>query len=358
MQPDVLVVEEMKSQDGIDQFLAQALDSTYSAGTFIDGPDTDNGIYLKDSLFTFISNTPISTALRNISEFKIYNNITLDTLIIFAVHLKASQGTDNEQKRLAEVNILRNVTDNLHVGTDYIVVGDFNIYYSSEPAFQRLLDTTSTGFFLDPINAVGNWHNNQSFSSIHTQCTRVDPFGGGSSGGLDDRFDMILVSPSIMQEGKIDYIDSTMVPYGNDGQHFNGNINDPPYNIITQEVANALYYASDHLPVMADFTFSPLVSVNNEKTIVYNYKLYQNYPNPFNPSTIIKFEVPEAQNVTLEVYNVLGQKIRTLFNGLAKAGINSVEFNSTGTNNLTSGIYIYTLRTKNSLISKKFILLK
>jgi hypothetical protein len=340
MRPDILVVEEITSQSGVDQFLSQILDTTYSAGTFINGPDTDCEIFFKHSLFTFVSNTPISTDLRNIYQFIVYHNQTNDTLRLYGVHLKASSGSSNEQQRLSEVNDLRNVTDALPAGTDYMVLGDFNIYYSTEPAFIKLLDTTSSGYFIDPINAVGYWHSNISFADIHSQSTRVNAIGGGSSGGLDDRFDMILAS---------------LKPYGNDGQHFNGNINDPPYTIIPQNVANALYYASDHLPIMADFTFTNPVNVNNDKNIVYNYRLEQNYPNPFNPVTTIRFQLPESEKVELKVYDMLGREVKTLYNKVAPAGIVNVDFNA---GDLASGIYIYRIKAGDFVSGKKLMLLK
>jgi len=210
--PDILVVQEILSINGVNNFLNNVLNyagSEYSAGTFIDGTDTDNAIFYKQALFSFISNTPIHTALRDINEFKLVYSSTNDTLRIYSVHLKASTGTQNEQQRLAEVNLLRQVTDNLTAESDFMVMGDFNIYTASEPAYQALLSQASPGYFLDPINSPGNWHNNASFASIHTQSPRVRQFGGGSSGGMDDRFDLILASQSVMNSGGVDYITNT-----------------------------------------------------------------------------------------------------------------------------------------------------
>ncbi len=353
--PDILVVEEITSQAGVDQFLTQVLDTTYSAGTFINGPDTDCGIFFKDSLFVFVSNTAIQTDLRNIYQFIVYYKATNDTLRLYGVHLKASSGSDNEQQRLSEVNDLRNVTDALPEGTNYMVLGDFNIYYSAEPAFLKLLDTTSSGYFVDPVNAVGYWHSNLSFAAIHSQSTRVNSIGGGSGGGLDDRFDMILVSPSIIEPGTIDYVNNSLVPYGNDGQHLNKNINDPPFTIITQEVANALYYASDHLPIIADFTFTNPVGTTNSENIVYGFKLEQNYPNPFNPVTTIRFQLPESEKVELKIYDMLGREVKTLYNKEAPAGIVDIDFNA---GNLSSGIYIYRIKAGDFISAKKLMLLK
>ena len=114
VQPDILVVQEMMSQSGVDGFLSKILNhvsSGYVAGTFINGFDTDNAIYYKSSLFTFLSNTPIDTELRDINEFKLQYNSTGDTIIIYSVHLKANNSSSDSLKRAAEVDSLRKRTN-------------------------------------------------------------------------------------------------------------------------------------------------------------------------------------------------------------------------------------------------------
>ena len=261
--PDILVCEEMTSQAGVDGFLNNVLlpnYAGYAAGLFINGPDTDCEIYYKSEFFTFISNTSIPTDLRNIYEFMMLENSSGDTLRIYAVHLKASSGTSNEQQRLAEVNVLRSVTDTLPAGSFYMVMGDFNIYGSAEPAYTALLNQATPGYFVDLFNLTGTW-NNASYAPYHTQSTRTRQFGGGANGGLDDRFDMILMSQSIIDAGGIDYVSDSYIPYGNDGQHYNDSINQPPNLAVGQEIADALHYSSDHLPVIAGFSFQSITPV-------------------------------------------------------------------------------------------------
>lgn len=257
--PDILVVQEITSLTNMNNFLTRVMNSfgeTYQKGYFINGPDTDNGIFFKPSKFSFISNTAIQTALRNINEFKLKSVATGDTIIIYSVHLKSDTGTVNEQKRLAEVDSLRKVTDKLHSKANFIVLGDFNIYNYTEPAYQKLLNQSTSGYFIDPVSITGNWwlYANRAH---HTQSTRIRNFGGGSTGGLDDRFDMILVSQEVMNSSGITFVPGTYVPYGNDGNHYNDSINRPPNNAVGQIIADALHYASDHLPVYATFLFEP-----------------------------------------------------------------------------------------------------
>jgi hypothetical protein len=88
------------------------------------------------------------------------------------------------------------------------------------------------------------------------------------------------------------------------------------------------------------------------------YSLSQNYPNPFNPTTTINFALPEASHVSLDIYNVLGQKVRTLVNEPLAANNYEVEWdgrNETGSE-VASGIYFYKLQTDNFVNTKKMIL--
>jgi hypothetical protein len=87
------------------------------------------------------------------------------------------------------------------------------------------------------------------------------------------------------------------------------------------------------------------------------YTLEQNYPNPFNPSTTIKFGLPKDSKVTLEVYNIIGEKVTTLINGEMQAGIHNYQF-SIDNYQLSSGIYIYKLTTEGFTSTKKFVLMK
>ncbi len=106
------------------------------------------------------------------------------------------------------------------------------------------------------------------------------------------------------------------------------------------------------------------VSVNDEgeaNNLPARFALAQNYPNPFNPSSTIKFALPVNAKVTLNIYNVLGQKVAELVNGKLTAGYHSVKWNAV---NFASGVYFYKLSAENSSgnnvfsASRKMILLK
>ena len=101
---------------------------------------------------------------------------------------------------------------------------------------------------------------------------------------------------------------------------------------------------------------SNVVKVENKKSeLPVAYGLMQNYPNPFNPTTTINYSLPKSQNVKIEIYDMLGRKVKTLVDGYTEAGYHSVYFNASG---LSSGIYIYRIIAGNFIQTKKMLLLK
>jgi len=123
--------------------------------------------------------------------------------------------------------------------------------------------------------------------------------------------------------------------------------------------------SKDDFETNHDKYFSDLVNAWNAGTLVSNirelggipseFKLEQNYPNPFNPSTTINFTLPQASNITLKVYNALGQEVATLVNGFKMAQSYQVEFDASA---MASGVYYYTLQAKGFNQTKKMILIK
>jgi hypothetical protein len=85
------------------------------------------------------------------------------------------------------------------------------------------------------------------------------------------------------------------------------------------------------------------------------YALNQNYPNPFNPSTTIEFSMPQVNFVTLEVYNMVGQKVATLVEGTRQAGVHTVTFDAS---TLSSGTYLYRMQAGDQMLMQKMSLIK
>jgi pimeloyl-ACP methyl ester carboxylesterase len=102
------------------------------------------------------------------------------------------------------------------------------------------------------------------------------------------------------------------------------------------------------------------INENKKKTIPTRSELKQNYPNPFNPNTTIEYDLPKTTNVILEIYNILGQRIRTLVNQIQAQGMYSIQWNGKTDEGLSvsSGLYLYRLQTGNFVETKKMIYLK
>jgi hypothetical protein len=83
--------------------------------------------------------------------------------------------------------------------------------------------------------------------------------------------------------------------------------------------------------------------------------LNQNYPNPFNPSTVISWQLPASGNVTLKIYDILGNEVAELINDMLEAGKHQISFYG---GNLSSGIYFYSLETGKQKLVKKMLLMK
>ncbi|MDR3609331.1 MAG: FlgD immunoglobulin-like domain containing protein, partial [Ignavibacteriaceae bacterium] len=110
-----------------------------------------------------------------------------------------------------------------------------------------------------------------------------------------------------------------------------------------------------------DLTISTVTGVNDKQVLnPTEFNLSQNYPNPFNPSTSISYNLPKASNVSVKIYDLLGNEVKTLVSANQNAGTHFTVWN--GDNNLgnkvVSGIYIYTLRSDAGFASKKMMLLK
>lgn len=103
------------------------------------------------------------------------------------------------------------------------------------------------------------------------------------------------------------------------------------------------------------FSFSNTAIVNNSKSDIDYSTLFQNYPNPFNPSTTIRYTVKDSGPVKIEVFNLLGQKIKCLVDEYQKTGVYNISFNAMG---LSSGVYIYRLNINGVSSSKNMIYLK
>jgi hypothetical protein len=103
-----------------------------------------------------------------------------------------------------------------------------------------------------------------------------------------------------------------------------------------------------------------VASADDGSLLPSEYALFQNYPNPFNPSTQISFDIPKSEFVTLRIYNLLGQDVKTLINQSMVPGRYTVEWNGNDilNNDVASGVYFYELRGESFISRKKMLLIR
>lgn len=339
---DVILVTELKSSTGATTLLNNALNvygvTYYQKAVYYTGDYSENLIYYNSEKLALYSQDVIYTALRDINEYVLYYKAddlgsTSDTIFFYfyMAHLKASQGYEND--RLAEVNQFLNHLNAIPNAENVFFCGDLNLYTSTEPAYQALIDNVTYPLY-DPLPA-GNWHASSAYSDIHTQSTRTADFGGGSTGGMDDRFDFILFTGDVNTgSNKVQYVDNSCIAFGNDGNHFNEALIDLPVNPnVPDSVIQALYYMSDHVPVVCDLTVQATVDTTHSDLVIteiyYNppesgtdslefIEIYNNGAEPVNLagytlSSAVTFTFPSA-NLNPGEYSVVAYKSSAMLN--------------------------------------------
>lgn len=204
---------------------------------------------------------------------------------MITAHLKSSNAVADRNTRATETQQVAAYLASLHDTVNFVMLGDFNLYKSSEAAYQNLINPADPLARLnDPANRPGNWDGTASFAAVHTQSPRMVQLSDeGASGGLDSRFDFLLVSDAIMNGWKgMKYVPNTYTVFGNDGLHFNKALTDTPaHPTLPATIIQALYSNSDHLPVYADFTLSPKVITPNAIAPLTSWKEKVTITNPF-----------------------------------------------------------------------------
>jgi len=135
-----------------------------------------------------------------------------------------------------------------------------------------------------------------------------------------------------------------------------GNSNSPKeYSYTDNDLfsgGSKFQYRLKQVDTDGSFEYSDVVEV---EVVPDQYELSQNYPNPFNPSTTIRFSLPKQTQLKINIYNMLGEQVATIAEGMYESGYHKVTFNAS---NLPSGTYIYRLESSNFVQVKKMILLK
>ncbi len=356
-EPDLFFIQELKSEQGFLDILADFNDwkDNYDGGTYVDqisNPSNSwrlqQNIIFNKNLFSLIEEEVIVTDYRDVNYYKLYfkdgQKGDSTFLHIYNTHLKSSTGVNNEQLRLGMAEFVIDHIRNLPQNSKIMVAGDFNVYSSSEPAYQHLLSENATNQLHDPINRP-DWANNViGHAEILTQSTRANSPGNGAGGGIDDRFDFVLISTAMKGNSNLSYIEESYQALGNNGTCYNQSLLDcATGNEVPFDILRSLQNMSDHIPVV--------LSLNNPfdiSSLVEEHKFEINlYPNP--AKDIINLSINSRLPDYIKINNSVGKTIKTLTPKTSEMSIHI--------SHLNPGIYFVTGVFKDHHISQKFIIL-
>ena len=265
------------------------------------------------------------------------------------------------------------------------IVQTFHLQVSTDSVFSNLVvdnsSLTSTNFLLSTVNnnskyywrvnntnaaGISNWSNIESFNTASPFVSILFPKGGEKL-YLDSTYVIRWVS------NIADTVDIKLM----NGSNLISVIGDTIFagtNAFLWKVPSTIKQDSIYRVMLSGISNSTLTSssnsyfdilsgatgINDKDKSVLDYRLSQNYPNPFNPSTLIEYSIPEESQVQITVYNIIGQKISSLVNGIKETGNYEVTWNAS---NLSSGVYFYTIKAtansgKSFFTIKKMMLLK
>ena len=290
MSPDVIAAQEILSAAADSAFLA-ALNSApgspgdWAKANFIDGPDTDAGLYYRTSKLVLVGNTTVIAAGSSDTNNQPRHTYRYDlrpvgyaaaptTFSMYSVHMKAGSASADNTRRLVESTRIRNNAAGIDTngagtakpaGYQFMVLGDMNMQSSNQTSYVKFVgsEANNLGRFFDPIFTPGSWNNSGTYRFVHTQ----DPIGAG---GVDDRHDQILVGAGLVDEAGLDYIGEQNIPYstttwndpnhsyrvwGNDGTSFNNVLTTAGNTMVGPSIATSIQNCAaggGHIPVFLD----------------------------------------------------------------------------------------------------------
>lgn len=336
VQPDLFMVCELKSETASNYLYQNAVvpfnpDFQKAPFRYSQSPATGllQMVYYNSKKLVLDATKVIPTGIRDINHYTFTINtedadINPIKLEVFVTHLKASTGSDNRQKRYNSVIYFLDELDKLPKNSFVLFSGDLNFYTSNEDGYRVLTDSRNSIQIIDPIDRPAeNFPNNpniddpfefysssssyfwrnSSFADIHSQSTRTFQLNGdGAGGGMDDRFDFILMSENLKTSSDLFYVENSYRTIGNNGNCYNSFVSNTSCNgEYSQSLRNALYQFSDHLPIVMS-----LETPSNPLSIKKKHPILLSSANIVKNS--ITLALKEKVN-SIIIYNQLGQII-------------------------------------------------
>ncbi len=318
--PDLLLVQELKSEQGLKDIEQELSDlfGNYKAGTYV--PQVSNpanswrlqqNLIFNEAVFELVSEQVIETPYRDVNYFQLRileedGTPSTDVLHTYVTHLKSSQGSNNEQLRLGMVEVLMDHVSLLPAESKVLVAGDFNVYYGGEPAYELLLSPNGTNTLHDPIDMPGWASSNFSHTEVYSQSTRLSSLADGSGGGMDDRFDFILLSEQLMNPmAKFVYQADSYKALGNNGTCYNQDlINCSTVDNVPFDMLRSFYYMSDHLPIVLNLNINEAVATDELSLSSENQRIAM-MPNPANAQLVI--ETNAKKSIDFRIFSLQGK---------------------------------------------------
>ncbi len=256
--------------------------------------------------------------LPGISSSSTLNNV-------FAA-IVASDGLFSNETLPEDVSL----TNDLGYNPDFTTVSTFNFFIA--PSFPLPVELSSFTYQIENNNVQLNWVTQTEVNNYGFEIERAAPLNPPKGGNNNDEWE------------KIGFVEG------------HGNSNSPKYYSFTDNAVTYGTYRYRLKQIDNDGSYEYTEAIElTIGTIPEKFVLEQNYPNPFNPSTIINFSIPVASTLQLEVYNMLGEKVGTLFSGTLEPGRYSYNFIAKG---FPSGVYFYKLSADKFISFRKMLLIR
>lgn len=319
VQPDILTVCEFgKTQQLRDDFLRHNLNvgvDYWKSDDIINYANSSiiNHIFYDSRKMELKKHVALRTSPRDTDVYELYLKtpelLSGDTIKLVCIVSHPKAGQYYETDRLTTMRTVMNHVEHYYANANVLIMGDFNMYRASETGYQLLTRTysNSESLFVDPLSrvgGVGEWNGNSQYARFHTQSTHRYSNECFSSGGMDDRFDFILMSDEIyMGFNKIKYIDNSYYAVGNDGNHFNQSIDQNGNVSVPANVLEALFDVSDHLPVTMKMNLYTQWGVEDQEMVGFRM-----YPNPVGDVITVETQITMPLQ-HYEITNLLGQSL-------------------------------------------------
>lgn len=367
---DIILFCEVWDENGgftvLQDSIFSASDRSYE-GQWIDQDPVwqDIGVFYRSNIFRFISHRLINISgsdyLRDAYEAIFEDLEHGNSFRVIGLHLKANSWSDNDENlatRAAQTDALRDYLDSLPENEAVFVLGDLNMLNGSEIGWQNLTGTGSLerGRLYDPPERLGGWNNNAAFADVHSY----------SAADLDTRFDFILHSAIIEDSSHINYVPDSYRVMGNDANHYGRSVNELPNGDVDPDIADALVQVSDHLPVLAEYSFSfcipdsngnetGLTEKNNWPPGPEDFTIIPNYPNPFNGETVFSFSTSRSMDLHFFIYDIRGRIVHERSFHQLQPGEHYFKWYAEA---FSSGIYFYRYSSEGKYYSGKTVLLR